>query len=305
MGPSGAGKSTLLNLLTLVPSKAEIHGVVRLNGHPLTDTLFKRHCAYVPQEDHLWPFLTCRETIEYAVDFYLNLPPADRKERVDSLLVDLGLESCQKTRCGNQFIQGLSGGQKRRLSLALALVKHPAVLFLDELTSGLDSHAAGEIMAVVRRVARAGRIVVVCTIHQPSARVFNAFDSVMLLSGGRVAYSGPVAAACDYFAAVCARAPPKDLTAAEFLLESVNGDFGGAEKQAQVARLLSAWADRAAALAPPPAPTGVLPDDAGPASPLAKQARGREGERGRASGRGRGRGRGREGERESERARAV
>ena len=166
MGPSGAGKSTLLNLLTLMPSNSQITGEVRLNGHPLTDAIFKRHCAYVPQEDHLWPFLTCRETIEFAADFYRQLPPAERRSCVDSLLSDLGLESCQHTRCGNQFIHGLSGGQKRRLSLAVALVKRPAVLFLDELTSGLDSHAAAEIMAVVRRIARASCIAVVCTIHQ-------------------------------------------------------------------------------------------------------------------------------------------
>jgi hypothetical protein len=193
---------------------------------------------------------------------------------VDVMLADLGLESCGNTRCGNQFIQGLSGGQKRRLSLALALVKQPAVLFLDELTSGLDSHAASEIMAVVRRVARAGSIVVICTIHQPSARVFNAFDSVMLLSGGRVAYAGPVATVSDYFAAACARAPPEDMTPAEFILEMVNSDFGGAEKQAQVAKLLSTWADRAGAMPAPPAVHGQgLPAAAGSSTPLAKQAR--------------------------------
>jgi ABC-type multidrug transport system ATPase subunit len=270
MGPSGAGKSTLLNLLTLIPSTATVEGDIRLNGHILTDSMFKRYCAYVPQEDYLWPFLTCRETIEFSADFYLGLGSADRRERVDELLSDLGLTSCQHTRCGNQFIQGLSGGQKRRLSLALALIKQPAVLFLDELTSGLDSFAAAEIMTVVRRVARATGIVVICTIHQPSIRVYNEFDTVMLLSAGRVAFNGPTLKAMEHFAQETGRAPPDDLSPCEFMLEAINSDFGGPEKKEQVGRLLSAWTSRQG----PPQPVEQpreLPSGGGRETPLYKQ----------------------------------
>ena len=244
MGPSGAGKSTLLNLLTLVPSTAHVEGDIKLNGHLLTDSLFRRYCAYVPQEDHLWPFLTCRETIEFAADFYLGLDSNEQRDHIDRLITDLGLQSCQNTRCGNQFIQGLSGGQKRRLSLALALIKQPAILILDELTSGLDSFAAAEIMTVVRRVARATGIVVICTIHQPSTRVYNEFDTTMLLSGGRIVYNGPARKAVDYFTHVTGRDLPSDLSPCEFMLEAINSDFGGPEKKQQVAQLLSAWAAR-------------------------------------------------------------
>jgi len=95
--------------------------------------------SIVTQEDHLWPFLTCRETIEYAADFSMSVPSEQKKAVVDQLIVSLGLESCQHTKCGNAFFKGLSGGQKRRLSLAIALIKGPAVVFLDEPTSGLDS----------------------------------------------------------------------------------------------------------------------------------------------------------------------
>ena len=244
MGPSGAGKSTLLNLLTLVPSTAVVEGEIRLNGHLLTDSIFKRFCAYVPQEDYLWPFLTCRETIEFAADFYMELGYDERRTRIDRIISDLGLQSCQHTRCGNQFIQGLSGGQKRRLSLALALIKEPAVLILDELTSGLDSYAAAEIMTVVRRIARATGIIVICTIHQPSTRVYNEFDTVMLLSGGRVAYNGPTKGAVEYFEMATGRAAPEDLSPCEFMLEVINSDFGGPDKKEQVSQLLAAWADR-------------------------------------------------------------
>eukprot|EP00292_Cryptomonas_paramecium_P022928 CAMPEP_0113723284 /NCGR_PEP_ID=MMETSP0038_2-20120614/38318_1 /TAXON_ID=2898 /ORGANISM="Cryptomonas paramecium" /LENGTH=188 /DNA_ID=CAMNT_0000652817 /DNA_START=462 /DNA_END=1024 /DNA_ORIENTATION=+ /assembly_acc=CAM_ASM_000170 len=110
MGPSGAGKSTLLNLLTLVPSSAKTFGDVRLNGQPLTDAIFKQYCAYVPQVDHLWPFLTCREVIQYSADFHMNAPFEDRKQRVDEMLQVLGLDECADTLCGSAFVQGLSGG---------------------------------------------------------------------------------------------------------------------------------------------------------------------------------------------------
>ena len=270
MGPSGAGKSTLLNLLTLFPTTAAVEVDIRLNGHVLTDSLFRRYCAYVPQEDYLWPFLTCRETIEFAADFYLGLGQDEKRERIDSLLSDLGLVSCQHTRCGNQFIQGLSGGQKRRLSLALALIKQPAVLFLDELTSGLDSFAAAEIMTVVRRVARATGIVIICTIHQPSTRVYNEFDTVMLLSAGRVAYNGPARKAVDYFAKATGRAPPDDLSPCEFMLEEINSDFGGPEKKEQVGRLLSAWTQRPAPSLAVTQPR-ALPSGGSRETPLVKQ----------------------------------
>lgn len=151
MGPSGSGKSSLLNLLTLAATNGEIYGEVTINGHKISSKRFRKFCAYVPQEDHLCPFLKCREILEYAMDFYLPVEADTKAKRVDSLLKDLGLESCQNTFCGNQFLKGLSGGQKRRLSLAVALAKEPLILFLDEPTSGLDSAATSEIVAVLKK----------------------------------------------------------------------------------------------------------------------------------------------------------
>jgi ABC-type multidrug transport system ATPase subunit len=156
---------------------------------------------------------------------------AERRQFVDDLLRDLGLESCQHTVCGNQFLKGLSGGQKRRLSLAVALTKHPLVLFLDEPTSGLDSAAAVEILSVISKIKASRNIIVVCTIHQPSTRVYNQFDSILLLSAGRTAYFGPPAAATDHFARLGHDMPAR-VSESEFLLDLVNSDFGGAGKRA-------------------------------------------------------------------------
>jgi ABC-type multidrug transport system ATPase subunit len=98
---------------------------------------------------------------------------------------------CADTRVGNQFIPGLSGGQKRRLSLAVLLVRRPALIFLDEPTSGLDAAAAFQIMNFVRELARDLKIVVIATLHQPAASVFNDFSGALILSNGRVAYQVP------------------------------------------------------------------------------------------------------------------
>merc|ERR1719230_2271703 len=102
----------------------------------------------------------------------------------------MGLESCQHNKVGNEFMKGLSGGQKRRLSLAIAFLKNPLVVFLDEVTSGLDAAAAANITTFLQDLARSQDVIIACTIHQPSAKIFKGFDRLLLLSDGRVAYSG-------------------------------------------------------------------------------------------------------------------
>ena len=94
----------------------------------------------------------------------------------------------------------LSGGQQRRLSLAIALLKQPAVLFLDEVTSGLDSASADRVCKALRRIVDEKNIMVICTIHQPSTQIFlECFDQLIFLSKGRVAYAGGTRRAEDYF----------------------------------------------------------------------------------------------------------
>jgi ABC-type multidrug transport system ATPase subunit len=267
MGPSGSGKSTLLNLLTLAPAPGHVCGRVTINGHKISAMQFRKFCAYVPQEDHLCPFLTCREILEYAIDFYMKESSEIKRRRVEDLLADLGLESCQQTPCGNQFFKGLSGGQKRRLSLAVALAKEPQILFLDEPTSGLDSAATSEITAVLRKIKVEKQIILICTIHQPSTRVLNEFDSVLLLSDGCVAFFGPTSQAVRHFLAM-GFVMSADDSASEFLLDLVNSDFGGEQKKQQVATILSAWAAQAAE---PMAPATALPARAQPGVPFFRQ----------------------------------
>ena len=224
LGPSGAGKTTLIDLLTLEPREGTSVGKVTINGNVMTKEMFTEYCATVPQVDRHWGFLTCREVVQNAADLYINASAAEKADRVETLLKAMGLAECANTVCGNIFATGLSGGQKRRLSIALALLKSPLVLFLDEPTSGLDAAAAANIMAFITQLAKATNICVVCTIHQPSASVYADFDRVMLLSSGRVAYQGEAAAVYDYFAGI-GYPVPDNMSAAEFMLDLVNREF--------------------------------------------------------------------------------
>ena len=123
--------------------------------------------------------------------FQPELGASARAAAIDAILERVGLTEQQHTRAGNQFIRGLSGGLKRRLSIAMALAKKPQVLLLDEPTTGVDSASASRMMTFLKEIAEQEKIVVVCTIHQPSASVFAGFDDNLVLASGRIAYFGP------------------------------------------------------------------------------------------------------------------
>jgi ABC-type multidrug transport system ATPase subunit len=228
------GKTTLINVLTLDASYGKAMGTVTLNGKPMTGELFKKHCFIVKQQDKHWPYLTTRETMQYAAGLYhVSSNPKNIPILVDELIDKLGLTICADTRCAR-----LSGGQQRRLSIALALLKKPKVLFLDEPTSGLDAAASSNIMEEITRVAKAENLIVVCTIHQPSTKVYHGFDKVMIMSRGREAFTGKAAPdATDYFEQL--GYPLPDATnPAEHFLDLVNSDFSGKE---EVEHILDAW----------------------------------------------------------------
>ena len=203
MGPSGAGKTTLINALTLNAQYGVATGSVKLNGIPLTSKIFRQHCFVVQQQDKHWPYLTCRETLKYACQLYDVVSKEEEDVLVEEIITKMGLQICADTANAR-----LSGGQRRRLSIGIALVKQPRVLFLDEPTSGLDAASAMNIMQEIVRVAKEERLITICTIHQPSTKVYNNFDQVMLMSRGRIAYVGDVQDALPYFDSTGHAIPP-------------------------------------------------------------------------------------------------
>jgi len=243
MGPSGAGKTTFLGILTLDMKGGRSVGDVTLNGEPMTSTIFKKRCCVVNQEDYHWAMLTCRETITYAAELYLGLSTSETEKKVDEMLKSTGLESCADTVVGNGFTKGLSGGQKRRLSVAVALLKKLDVIYLDEPTSGLDSASAASIMQFIIDVTKSHRLISLTTIHQPSTAVYNGFDKVLLLSKGRMAYCGGAGeGALDYFRSI-GHPISANTNPAEFMVDLVNADFNDAEV---VENILGSWAKSSA-----------------------------------------------------------
>jgi len=243
LGPSGAGKTTLLSLLTLDRGVSGVpRGTLTLNGTPLTPELFGRYCAVVTQHDEHWPFLTARDHLSYAVAMYRpDLSWRERERKTVHLLEATGLSACQHTRAGSSSVLGLSSGQRRRLSLALALAKQPAMIFLDEPTSGLDSAAAAKIMEFLKVTAATMNVAILCTVHQPSAAVYQGFDDVLVLASGRVAYFGAAAELGNYLEAIDRPLPP-NANPAEYILDLVNQDFTDVES---VRSILAEWNHRA------------------------------------------------------------
>ncbi|MCV7411781.1 ABC transporter ATP-binding protein [Mycobacterium florentinum] len=194
VGPSGAGKSTLLSALTGFRPAGS--GEVRYDNRDLYQNYaeLRHRIGFVPQDDILHTQLTVRRALNYAAQlrFPQDVSTRERKQRIDEVLGELGLAAH-----ANQRIDSLSGGQRKRTSVALELLTKPSLLFLDEPTSGLDPGYEKSVMQTLRALADDGRSVVVVT-HNTAQ--LNLCDRLLILApGGRLAYFGPPHQALNYF----------------------------------------------------------------------------------------------------------
>ncbi|WIA12631.1 hypothetical protein OEZ85_006286 [Tetradesmus obliquus] len=207
MGPSGAGKSTLMDILAMRKSTGQLTGSLLLDGQPASHAFIKQ-AAYVPQDDNFIPAMTTREVLHFYADITLPAPQRKaRSMRVNEVLAAVGLETAAHTLVGGSLpgglmLRGLSGGERRRLSIAAGILAAPAVLFLDEPTSGLDSFAALSVMSHLQGMARGSGCIVISTIHQPRDAIWEMFDKVTLLAGGRLMYHGPRTNISAWFASL-------------------------------------------------------------------------------------------------------
>ncbi|XP_048225751.1 ABC transporter G family member 15 isoform X2 [Ricinus communis] len=200
MGPSGSGKSTLLDALAgRLAENVKMTGQVLINGRKRD--IGCRDISYVTQEDLFLGTLTVRETIAYSA--HMRFPGTMSKEEIDNVventIQEMGLEECANTKIGNWHLRGISNGEKKRLSIAIEILTHPHILFLDEPTTGLDSASAFFVILSLRNIACDGKIVL-CSIHQPSSDIFNMFDDLLLLSNGETVYFGEAKMAIKFFA---------------------------------------------------------------------------------------------------------
>jgi ABC-type multidrug transport system ATPase subunit len=208
MGASGAGKTTLLDLVAMRTKDGHMTGDIRLNGERVsnldsTGTKYKHLLGYVAQEDTLIPALTVRQTVYFAARLKLPSPISEGaiNELVDDVLERLYLKKCEHTQIGDDHKRGVSGGERRRVSIACELVGCPRILVLDEPTSGLDSISAFEVVRAITTAARRPhmksfqkffqfRPIVVFSIHQPSESIYKMFDQICLLHDGYMVYCG-------------------------------------------------------------------------------------------------------------------
>lgn len=206
MGQSGSGKTTLLNVLGRRAEGVQT-GEMFFNGRPISRETVRRFMGYVHQEDHHFAELTVRETLQFVAELAMwSSTPEARKERVTTVITLLGLAHAADRNVGHAsgvagLKRGISGGERKRLSVASALITDPSLLFLDEYTSGLDSESANNTTDLLVDLAAQGRTII-CTIHQPSTEIFFKFDRLCLLSQGRIVYFGPTADVMSHFSSI-------------------------------------------------------------------------------------------------------
>ncbi|KAL3845616.1 hypothetical protein ACJIZ3_003019 [Penstemon smallii] len=239
LGPSGSGKSTLLNTLAgRVHHGHGLSGTVLFNNRKLSKSVLKR-TGFVAQDDVLYPHLTVRETLVFCSLLRLpsKIPKIDKIAVAESVISELGLSKCEDTIIGNSFIRGISGGERKRVSIAHEMLVDPSLLILDEPTSGLDATAAYRLVATLGKLAAKGKTVVT-SVHQPSSRVYQMFDDLLVLAEGRCIYFGKGNEAMGYFESV-GYTPSFPMNPADFLLDLANGVCqldGATEKEKPIVR---------------------------------------------------------------------
>lgn len=212
MGPSGCGKSSLLNILSGFVT-TNISGRLQLSG---TQTR-----SYIMQEENLHVLLTVNESMMFAIHLKVGsrLKLKEKKMTVKRVLKDLGLDDKMET-----YVNNLSGGQQKRLSIALELLDDPTVMFLDEPTTGLDSSSSTQCIQLLKKLTQEGKTIV-CTIHTPSARLFEMFDHLYAMADGRCIYQGRPGNLVGFLRDIDLPCP-EHYNPSDFIVELANGDYG-------------------------------------------------------------------------------
>lgn len=252
LGPPSSGKTTLLLALAgRLGSDLNMSGNITYNGHNLNEFVPQRTSAYVSQQDWHAAEMTVRETLEFAghcqgvgikydmlmellrreknegikpdedLDIFMKALALEGKQTnliVEYILKILGLDICADTLVGDEMIKGISGGQKKRLTIGELLVGPARVLFMDEISTGLDSSTTYQIIKYLRHSTHALDGTTIVSLLQPAPETYELFDDIILISEGQIVYQGPRNAAIDFFAAMGFRCPQRK-NVADFLQE--------------------------------------------------------------------------------------
>lgn len=255
MGPSGSGKTSLLNTMALRLNNSggtryRSSGKVTFNGAEPADSVVHSVCSYVCQDDDaLLPSLTVRETLRFAAGLRLPafMSTTEKDARAEEVLMKMGLKECADNLIGNELVKGISGGEKRRVTIAVQILTDPKVLLLDEPTSGLDAFTASSIMEVLRGLAAEGRTLIL-TIHQARSDLFRHFGNVLLLArGGKPVYTGAATEMLRYFGQL-GRECPRNTNPADFVMDLITVNLQDQQREAEtrnaVETLITSWNKR-------------------------------------------------------------
>ncbi|NXC73059.1 ABCG2 protein, partial [Anhinga anhinga] len=223
LGPTGSGKSSLLDILAARKDPNGLCGDVLINGAPQPAN-FKCTSGYVVQDDVVMGTLTVRENLKFSAALRLpkSVKEQEKNERVNRIINELGLSKVADSKVGTQFTRGVSGGERKRTNIGMELITNPAILFLDEPTTGLDASTANAVLLLLKRMANQGKTIIF-SIHQPRYSIFRLFDSLTLLAAGRVLYHGPAQHTIGYFQSIGFECEPYN-NPADFFLDIINGD---------------------------------------------------------------------------------
>ncbi|PIG80734.1 hypothetical protein AARAC_006524 [Aspergillus arachidicola] len=252
MGASGSGKTSLLASLAgrlprSINSSWVATGSILYNGMQVQAQRLRSLVSYVPQDDQsLLPGLTVHETLLYAAELRLasSTSPNERARRVEETITKFGLEACANTVVGSGLANGISGGERRRLSIACKVLTHPHVIVLDEPTSGLDSFSAGLVINFLHNLSSEG-CTVILSIHQPTSSMWPLFSTCLLLTrDGLPVFSGETSSMLSYFSQAGHNCP-STMNPADFFVDLVStyapwGESNSME-EGRVEFLLSHW----------------------------------------------------------------
>jgi ABC-type multidrug transport system ATPase subunit len=255
MGPSGSGKTSLLNSIARRlhgswRTKYRLSGTMSYNAAIPSESVIRSVTSFVTQDDDaLMPSLTVRESLRFAAGLRLPrwMTRVEKNRRAEDILMKMGLKDCADNLIGSDLIKGISGGEKRRVTIAIQVLTDPKILLLDEPTSGLDAFTATSIMEVLNGLAAEGRTLIM-TIHQSRSDIFHHFSNLLLLSrGGHTVYAGRGADMIPYFGSLGYDCPSRT-NPADFALDLITVDLQQEAREAatrkKVQHLITAWDHR-------------------------------------------------------------
>ncbi|RUS80972.1 hypothetical protein EGW08_011247, partial [Elysia chlorotica] len=203
VGTSGSGKTSLLDVIS-GRAEGKVDGVVSYKHQQCRRAMMRQKASYVLQADRLLPTLTVRETLTYMALMKLpgSLTHDEIDRKVQAVIELMGLKHVAESRIGGAMIRGVSGGEKRRISIGLQLLKDPEILLLDEPTSGLDSFTARNLVSTLANLAHKKGKLVLMSVHQPRSDIVNMLDKIAILTGGQLAYLGTPSQMVPYFTGI-------------------------------------------------------------------------------------------------------